>query len=237
MATRAEPVRVAVLQHGASVPVGHLGDVLGEVAIIVRLDLGRPVPDPGDFDAIVVLGGHMGAYDEASHPYLVDEKAMIRDAVDLGVPVLGICLGCQLLADALGGRAFLAPSLEVHYGPCRLTEEGRRDPVVRHLAEPVLSVHQDTWELPPGGTLLAETVAYPQAFRLGTALGIQPHPEVTPEIVAAWLPDIGHDRMRRAGTEPDLLLGRLEEDRESVAASAAAMFGAWLESDVRRRVA
>lgn len=226
----AAPAAIAVVQHNDVAPMGHLGDVLGDAAVVVRLDRGDPVPDPSDYEGIVVLGGIMGAYDVDAYPFLAEEKAMLRKAVELDVPVLGICLGCQLLADALGGAAYRAPSLEVRFGPCGLTEAGGGDPVARHLAQPVLSLHQDTWDVPPGGVLLARSPEYRQAFRLGSAVGIQPHPEVTPEIVAGWVPSIGADRLRAHGVEPDHLLATLEAHRTRSASIATDLFRGWLAS-------
>ncbi len=223
-------MRIVVLQHNEIAPPGYLGAVLGDDAVVVRIDRGDAVPDPSDCDGIVVLGGVMGAYDEEEYPFLVAEKAMLRKAVGAAVPVLGICLGCQLLADALGGAAYQAPSFEVQFGPCTLTDAGRSDPIARFLGEPVLTLHEDTWDLPPGAVLLAESDAYRQAFRLGSAVGIQPHPEVTPEIVESWVPSIGADRLRNAGVEPDELLRRLADHRAESEAIAGELFGAWLES-------
>ena len=103
---------VLVLQNDADVPPGHLHAVLEETPggyEICRLHAGEVVPALDGWLGIIVLGGAMGGYDVGAHPYLDSERAMLVAAVDAGVAVLAICLGCQLLADALGGSAFRAP--------------------------------------------------------------------------------------------------------------------------------
>lgn len=223
-------MRIVVIQHSEIAPAGLLADHLPAGVSIVRLDRGDPLPNPLDYDGIVVLGGIMGAYDTDEYPFLVEEKELLRRAVDADVLVLGICLGCQLLADALGGRAYLAPRLELRFGPCDLTAAGAGDPVARHLAAPVLSFHQDTWDPPPGAVLLATSPDYPQAFRLGSAIGVQPHPEVTPEIVAGWIGAFDEQRLAAVDADPATVLAAMAEDRQASADTAAGLFGAWLNA-------
>ncbi len=220
---------VLVLRHDVTVPQGRLAATLGPAATELRLDLGAPLPADADgWDGIVVLGGPMGAYDENRYPFLAGEKTFLRRAVERGVPVLGICLGCQLLADALGGTAYLAPELEAAFAPCELTSAGAEDPVARFLAGPVLTLHQDTWDPPPGAVMLATSDRYPQAFRLGSALGMQPHPEAGPELAAAWIDHLGRNRVAAAGADPDALLEKIRMGRPASDELAAELFGAWL---------
>ncbi len=224
---------VLVLRHGPDVPAGYLGDALDAAGVPVAtaaLDSGAEVPDHVDWSGVVSLGGEMGAYDEGRYPFLAAEKSFLRKAADAGVPVLGICLGCQLLADALGGRAFRAPVIELGYFPVRLTAAGETDPVVSCLTGPTLVWHQDTWELPPGAELLAESDRYPQAFRLGEVVGIQPHPEASPDITRRWAATEGLDHFAHAGVAKDQLLASHESHRAEGEATAARLFGAWVES-------
>jgi GMP synthase (glutamine-hydrolysing) len=149
---------------------------------ILRPYRGEPLPDPDDPDraGIICLGGPMSAYQEPTHPFLADEKRQLRRAVQRGIPVLGICLGAQLLAEALGGRARGGPELECGAVDVALTAAGHRDPVLRGLAGPFFSFHSDTFDPPPGAHVLATTERYLQAFRSGSAVGLQFHPEITP---------------------------------------------------------
>lgn len=226
---------IAVLRHGPDIPAGLLGDALAAAGVPVEtvpLYAGAPLPAVGECAAVVSLGGVMGAYDADRYPFLDAERRFLREAVDAGLPVLGICLGCQLLADALGGRAYRAPQIELGYLEVRRTAAGAVDPVVGELDGPTLVWHQDTWDLPPGAELLAETDAYPQAFRLGTAVGIQPHPEATPEIARRWAATEGLDHFERAGVEAERLLGAMNAGEPAAAAMAKRLFGGWLAHDV-----
>ena len=219
-----------VLQHQDICPPAWLGDVLDQAGIrmqLVALHEGAPVPGEGRWSGVATLGGAMGAYEEADHPFLVDEKRFLRRAADAGVPVLGICLGAQLLADALGGRAFRGGTPELGYHPVRLSRAGERDAVLRHLRQPLLSWHQDTFELPPGAKLLAASAAYPQAFRRGEALGVQFHPETPPSLVRAWVEGSGREGVRAWGADPDALLEQSERLGEPARRAGWELLGAW----------
>jgi len=123
----------------------------------------------------------MGAFDDLDHPHLPAERELIAECTSRGTPVLGVCLGAQLLAASLGGHVYRGPAPEIGLGTVQLTEDGRRDRVLGP-AGPELAVlhwHQDTFELPDGATLLATNTQYRhQAFRVGTAYGLQFHVEI-----------------------------------------------------------
>ena len=200
---------IVILEHNPEVPPGYLGDAIaraGLPSVTVRLHSGEPLPDLADVGAVVSLGGIMGAYEEEDHPFLVDEKDYLRAAVDRNIPVLGICLGCQLLADALGGRAYRAEAIEVEFAALNLANGVREDAVLATLAEPVVSFHQDTWDPPPEVDVLVSSPRYNHAFRMGSALAIQSHPEASPEIVADWVERFGRGRLTASGVDPDTLL-------------------------------
>ncbi|MBT8197226.1 MAG: type 1 glutamine amidotransferase [Acidimicrobiia bacterium] len=219
-----------ILQHNDTVPPGYLGDAIARAGVettVVDLWAGDPVPSHEGWAGIVSLGGLMGAYDDEEYPWLTTEKAMLRAAVTAGVPVLGICLGCQVLADALGGRAYKAADTEIAFAPVDLTAAGAADPVVGRMTGSVLTWHQDTWDPPPGAEVLATSDRYPQAFRLGSALGLQPHPEAGEEIATGWASEPkGAAMLDRVGVIADELLAAIRASNPEP--MAARLFDAWL---------
>jgi GMP synthase-like glutamine amidotransferase len=186
-------MRVLVLQHIACEHPGVFSDVMRErdvEQVPIELDEGEPLPDWREFDAVLAMGGPMGAGDDADHPWLGREKQLVRDAVEGGRPFLGVCLGVQLLAAALGARVYAAERAEVGLLPVELTEEGRADPLFAGLDDSLVSLqwHGDTFDLPTGSTRLAQSPRVPnQAFRAGDrAYGVQFHLEVTGEMAREW---------------------------------------------------
>jgi GMP synthase (glutamine-hydrolysing) len=159
------------------------------VAVETRIVVDDPdpsLPDPRDLAALVVMGGPMGALDDDAHPGLAAERRLLAAAVEAGVPVLGVCLGMQLLAVALGA-ALHRNATEIGFAPLDVLAD---DPVLGPLgARPaVLHWHGDAVDLPAGATLLARTAQTPvQAFRAGAALGLQFHLEVDAPLLAQWL--------------------------------------------------
>jgi len=144
-----------------------------------RVYAGDAVHALREIQGLIVLGGPMGANDDEHHPHLAEERELLGGAVRAGYPVLGICLGSQLLAAALGGRVYKGPVDENGFGEVTPTREGGRDPVLGPAgpAIPVCHWHGDTFDLPPGAVHLATSARYPnQAFRVGDrAYGFQFH--------------------------------------------------------------
>ncbi len=174
--------RWVVVQHAEGEGPGILADVLasaGQSVTDVHLHRGDALPHPGSFDAVVAMGGPMGANDEARYPWLGPERRWLADAVRDGRPVLGVCLGAQLLASALGARVWAGDAPELGLDEVVLSAEGRRDAVLGPEGErlAVVQWHGDTFDLPPGAVHLASSERYAaQAFRFGDlAYGLQFH--------------------------------------------------------------
>ncbi|SET32161.1 type 1 glutamine amidotransferase [Oceanicella actignis] len=147
---------------------------------------GEPTPDPRDFDGAMIMGGPQMVTDADSLPWMRDEQAFARGMLALGRPLLAICLGAQLLADALGARVGPHPEGRVALGfhPVVPTAEGAGLFPPGFMA---LSGNAQGFALPPGATLLARGEVWPnQAYAIGSALALQFHPEVTPAILEAW---------------------------------------------------
>lgn len=226
---------VLVIENSDRVPSGRLGSVFAEAGVevaTVSMYAGEQ-PQRSAWDAIVVLGGHMGAYDGGDYSWIDPEMGFIRWALDEAIPLLGICLGSQLTAHASGGRAYLAETPEVGFVELTLTEAGRSDPVLSEASEPVLAVHRDTFDLPEEAVLLAASDRYPHAYRLGSALGIQFHPEADSSIVRRWIAAGGVDHMaQQAGTTPASLLDEVRAREAESDGAAKRLFHAWLANDV-----
>jgi len=184
---------VLVLRPSAVCPPAALGSWLVDAG--ARLDVVRPDTLPataGGYDAVVCLGGEMGANDDAEHPWLAGMRELLAAAVRAGLPVLGICLGAQLLAAATGGAVRKAPGgPESGTPPITLTAEAAGDVLLGGIGPtaPVVQSHADEVHvLPPGAVRLAYSRrCATQAFRLGDrAWGLQCHVETTPELVLEW---------------------------------------------------
>lgn len=187
------PPRVLVLQPDPDDPIGPLGDWL--TAAGAELDVRLSDELPGDLDgyaALVCLGGAMGATDDLGHPWLVDLRRLLSQAVTRQLPTLAICLGAQLLAVAAGGRIAVGQDgPEVGGQLVAKRDVGWTDPLFAELPlfADVLQFHSDIVEtLPPNSALLASATRYPnQAYRVGRcAYGLQFHIETTPETVLDW---------------------------------------------------
>ncbi len=184
-------MRAVVYQHEENVGVGLLGPAL-EAEGFSRVTRFRTTQrEDLDAELLVVLGGYMGVYEADRHPFLGAELALIIERLALGRPVLGICLGAQLLAAAAGSEVFLGKNgFEVGVLPVRWTKEGLADPVLAGVRPrtAVAHWHQDTYKSVPGATLLASTDRYSQqAFRLGDSYAFQFHLELTADVFDHWL--------------------------------------------------
>jgi GMP synthase (glutamine-hydrolysing) len=195
------------------------------------------VTDPGfpdcDFiapDLLVMMGGPMGVYERAAHPWIAHEIERLAERIAADRPVLGVCLGAQMIAAAMGAEVYPGPVKEVGFGPIALNEAGAVSPL-RYIADvPVLHWHGDTFDLPEGAELLASSALYRrQAFRRGrNLLALQCHPEMGEDPrFDAWL-DGADDYLAEAGITAQRL--RRDHDAHGAAAVAAgrAMIVDWL---------
>ena len=187
--------RWVVLQHVAWEGPGLIASVARDRGLAVeihRLDLTPAIPGSEDLDGLVVMGGPMGAYETEKYPFLEQECALISEMTRNRRPVLGVCLGAQLLAKSLGARVFPGLASEIGFGSVFLSPEARDDSVFAALGTeiPVFHWHGDSFDLPTGAILLASSSMYPhQAFRFGQcAYALQFHLEVDLETWCAWRP-------------------------------------------------
>jgi GMP synthase-like glutamine amidotransferase len=182
------------IQHVPFEGPGLIAEVTARQGIELRLChpyRGEPLPSPEELDGLVVMGGPMGVGDTAKHPHLAREAELVATMVRAGRPVLGVCLGAQLMAHSLGASVYHDEQAEIGFGTVSLTPAGREDPVLGSLGAEILPVmhwHQDTFDLPDDALWLARSEIYAhQAFRVGKhAYGLQFHLEVNRELAEAW---------------------------------------------------
>jgi len=188
------PMSVLILQHAEVEGPGLVEEELRREKIpcqVLILKPGAHFPNLDDLTHIVILGGPMNVYEEDHYPFLKDEDLFIKEAIQRGKFVLGICLGAQLIAKALGARVTKSPIKEIGWYDVSLTKIGSMDPLFSHLPKTfsVFQWHEDTFEIPHSAILLATSSLVPnQAFRYGdNAYGLQFHIEVTQTMVREWM--------------------------------------------------
>jgi len=213
-------MRALVLQHVAVEGPGTLAPYLearGWQLETVALYAGaRPPEDAQGYQAIIVMGGPMGVYDEAEYPFLRDEDRFLRHAMAQDVPLLGICLGSQLLAKALGARVYRNPHKEIGWYSVDLTPAGAADPLFAGLASPVpvFQWHGDAFDLPTGAIPLASSpLCAHQAFRYGERVyGLLFHLELTPAIIQTWLEVFQDELLNLRGTiDPEHIVAEIPQ--------------------------
>jgi GMP synthase-like glutamine amidotransferase len=226
---------LAVLHPGG----GHSGllreraDAAGHELVEWTPGAGDSPPGPlADFGALAVFGGGMNVADERRLPWLTGEVEQLRDALARGMPVLGVCLGAQLVARAAGAEVRRAARPEIGWLPVWREPASEGDPVLGDLPERFLAYqwHSYSFELPAGAVALARSEVCVQAFALdGTAWAVQFHPEVTPDIVEGWSRDYESDPDAVAlGFDPDVAIAEAAERLPEWNAIGSTLFDGWL---------
>ncbi len=225
---------VLVIEHVAFEDLGLIEPVLKERNWSVRYvdaateDISNI--DPLQDDLHIILGGPIGVYEEKGYPFLNDEIGLVKARLKSERPILGICLGAQIMARALGAKVYPGPAKEIGWAPIILTEAGRQSSL--HFLDaaetPVLHWHGDTFDLPAGATLLASTdLVSHQAFTWGkAALGVQFHPEVTARGLERWF--VGHTA--EIAATPGIDVSQLRADTLRNGATLERQGRRWFES-------
>ena len=221
-------MRALVIEHDPDVPAGLVDEWLigrGSVADLHRIATDARDPEPRSYDLIVTLGSEAAAFDDTV-PWIGREQRLLRDAFEAEVPVLGICFGSQILARALGGRGLRAERAEIGW----MAIESSDPSLVP--AGPWLQWHRDTFTPPAGASVLANSPAGPQAYTIGRSLGVQFHPEVTPEIVADWVAG-SRDELDRERVDADRMLADARALDADNRARAIALFDVFVDRVAR----
>ena len=225
---------VVIFQHVPFEGPGIIADMLegrGVPFVIIHGYEGDTIPHtPAGFSGIISMGGPMSANDDL--PYLIKETSFLAQAVERDLPVMGICLGAQLLAASVGGKVYPGSEVEVGWGEVSLTEEGIKDPVFAAVQDPlpVLHWHMETFDLPDDSILLASSEKYVnQAFRLRkNAYGLQFHLEATDEMVKEWIDEDG-EAENSIIPDPECILSETPAYLNRIQLNAALVFGHFLD--------
>jgi GMP synthase (glutamine-hydrolysing) len=228
-----------VLSHVAFEDLGSLEAPLRERGFEIESVLAAtahfPLPQSETCDLLVVLGGPIGVYDDQDYPFLTDEIACIRERLAARKPILGICLGAQLMAAALGARVYPGnKGAEIGWSPLQAAPNIDIPTWFAPLLTPGVSVfhwHGDTFDLPPGALHLAKSEMYEnQAFAIGYfALGLQFHPEVSAAGLESWY--VGHaSELHHAGIAAASLRRAAQEHANALEEAAARFWKLWLDS-------
>lgn len=225
---------VLVVQHALEETAGSILEVLEGRAIepvVVRSFAGAPVPrELGRHEGLILMGGPQSVYEQDRYPYLTDELRLIEDALRAGRPVMGICLGSQLLAEALGGRVTKGARKEIGWHRVTMSDAGLIDPIWKGVESSFVAFHWhgDVFSLPDGAASIARSeLTEHQAFRHGTsAYGILFHLETTQELVEQMVRAFDEE-LRAADVDPARVLREAEQHLPALALRGREVFEAW----------
>ena len=228
------PRTAVAIRHVHFEDLGLFGPALARAGYEVRyheagVDALREL-EPVRTDLVIVLGGPVGAHEDGKYPFLREEVGFLERRLTAARPTIGICLGAQLMARALGARVHPGPEKEIGFAPVALTGEGRASCLAAFDGTPVLHWHGDAFELPGGAVRLASTRACEnQAFAYGrNAIGFQFHPEAGGGGFERWL--IGHTfELAQAGVDVPTLRAAHEALAPDLGRRADACLAAWLD--------
>jgi GMP synthase-like glutamine amidotransferase len=216
-------LRALVIQHEQPTPGGYVHQWLEERGAdqdVYRIDVEDRDVDARTYSMVVSLGSEFAAFDDAI-PWIEKERRLLLDAGRAEVPVLGICFGGQLLARVLGGTSFRGEIAEIGWLPVRSEDQAL-------ISDgPWFQWHFDSFTAPPGARLIADSAAGPQAYTIGRSLGVQFHPEVTPQIMEAWVTAYRHE-LDQEVVDPDRLLQETYDRADESRAAAWRLFDGFL---------
>ena len=232
--------KILVFQHVPFEPLGTLDPLLKKAGFRIRyVNFARDprqLPSLDGYSALIVLGGPMNVDQISDYPNLAIEVSLLQDALDRGISVLGICLGAQLLARALGSQVRPDEAREIGWYDVDLTAEGKNDPVLSAFSsrQQVFQWHEDAMQLPAGAVHLATSEACTvQAFRYGeSAYGLQFHLEVNRSLIARWLDRAAYQPMLEEVTgtiDPEQIRERLNDSIRPLMQLSDRTFSRWIE--------
>ncbi len=204
-------MNVLIIKHIANEGPGLIEHRLVQQGIpyqMLDLETGARLPKLNGLSHLILLGGPMNVYEEDRYPFLRDEDLFIKEAIQRGKAILGICLGAQLIAKALGAKVFKAPMREIGWYEVSLTKIGSQDPLFSGLPKtfPVFQWHEDTFEIPNGAKLIVTSSPIShQAFRYGERVyGLQFHLEVTEQMIREWMETYEEERKAQIIVETEM---------------------------------